>query len=206
MEVAIVLQVPMEAKLCLNPPITEPVMGCTSAQVLPLLHTQRQTVDVMLPDGNCLFRAFSKALFVVQSGHLMLRKLLVTFIESNESMFKGLCDGTLLSHCARMRKPSTFGTQAELQAAASLFQLCIYVYHKRSEERGWEWMRYKPYSREKLNYSAINIPEVPESFRMEILYNAAGAHFDLRVPMNPHNILTPPLLPEAYTTLYIDLS
>ena len=79
-------------------------------------------------------------------------------------MFKGLCDGTLQSHCARMRKPSTFGTQAELQAAASLFQLCVYVYPKRSEERGWEWMRYmyKPYSREKLNYSAINIPEVPE--------------------------------------------
>ena len=154
----------------------------------------------------CLELSLRLYLHAVQSGHLMLRKLLVTFIESNKGMFKGLCDGTLQSHCARMRKPSTFGTQAELQAAASLFQLCVYVYHKCSEERGWEWMKYKPYSREKLNYSAINIPEVPESFHIEIFYNDAGAHFDLIVPMNPHNILTPPPLPEAHTTLSIDLS
>ena len=139
MKVAIALQVPTEAKLCLNPPITQPVTGCISAQVLPVLHAQRRTVDVMLPDGNCLFRAFSKALFAVQSGHITLRKLLVTFVESNKGIFKGLCNGTLESHCARMRKASTFGTQAELQAAASLFQVYIYVFYKRSEERGWEW-------------------------------------------------------------------
>ena len=79
----------------------------------------------MLPDGNCLFRAFSKALFAVQSGHITLRKLLVNFIESNERLFRGLCNDTLQSNCARMRKATTFGTQAELQAAASLFQVFV---------------------------------------------------------------------------------
>jgi len=56
---------------------------------------------------------------------------------------------------------STFGTQAELQAAASLFQIFIYVFHKRSEERGWEWMRYKPYTKESLSYSGVSIPDAP---------------------------------------------
>ena len=204
MKVAIALQVPTEAKLCLNPPITQPVTGCISAQVLPVLHAQRRTVDVMLPDGNCLFRAFSKALFAVQSGHITLRKLLVTFVESNKGIFKGLCNGTLESHCARMRKASTFGTQAELQAAASLFQVYIYVFYKRSEERGWEWMWYKPYNKDQLN--AINIPEAPGNFHIEILYNEAGSHFDLIVPMNSHNILPPPQLPEEHTIYAIDLS
>ena len=167
MKVAIALQVPTEAKLCLNPPITQPVTGCISAQVLPVLHAQRRTVDVMLPDGNCLFRAFSKALFAVQSGHITLRKLLVTFVESNKGIFKGLCNGTLESHCARMRKASTFGTQAELQAAASLFQVYIYVFYKRSEERGWEWMWYKPYNKDQLN--AVNIPEAPGNSHRDTL-------------------------------------
>ena len=87
----------------------------------------------MLPDGNCLFRAFCKA---VQSGHIILQKLLVTFVESNKRIFKGLCNGTLESHCARMRKASTFGTQAELQAAASLFQVYIYVLVKSEAGNG----------------------------------------------------------------------
>ena len=99
-KVAIALEVPTEAKLCLSPPITPPVTNCISDQVLPVLHTQRRAIDVMLPDGNCLFRTFTKALFAVQSGHITLRKLLVTFIESNGRVFKGLCNGTLQSHCA----------------------------------------------------------------------------------------------------------
>ena len=51
MKVAIALEVPTEGKLCLSPPITPPLTGCISTQVLPVLHTQRRTIDVMLPDA-----------------------------------------------------------------------------------------------------------------------------------------------------------
>ena len=105
-----------------------------------------------------------------------------------------------------MRKATTFGTQAELQAATSLFQVFVYVFYTCNEERGWEWMWYKPYSKEKLNYSAISIPKAPDNLHIKILYNEAGSHFDLIVPMNPHGILPPPQLPEAHTTFTIDLS
>ena len=65
-------------------------------------------------------------------------------------------------------------------------------------------MWYKPYNKDQLN--AINIPEAPGNFHIKILYNEAGSHFDLIVPMNSHNILPPPHLPEKYTTYAIDLS
>ena len=136
MKVAIALEVPTEVKLCLNPHVTHTASKYIAAQVLPLFQSQRRTVDAMLPDGNCLFRALSKALFGVQSGLIKLRSLLVSFIESNTRVLGGLCNGTVESHCSMMRKASTFGTQAELQAAASLFQVMIYVFDSASEERG----------------------------------------------------------------------
>ena len=37
-------------------------------------------------------------------------------------------------------------------------------------------MWYKPYNKDQLN--AINIPEAPGNFHIEILYNEAGSHFD----------------------------
>jgi len=47
----------------------------------------------------------------------------------------------------------------------------------------------------------ISIPEVPHNFRIEILYNEAEAHFDLRVPINAHNILAPPQLRVSVTSV-----
>ena len=208
MKVAIALEVPTEAKLCLNPHVTHTASKYIAAQVLPLLQSQRRTVDAMLPDGNCLFRALSKALFGVQSGHIKLRSLLVSFIESNTRVLGGLCNGTVESHCSMMRKASTFGTQAELQAAASLFQVMIYVFDSASEERGWRWMRYKPYSKDKLLFQpTCEFPTPPEAFHIEILYDKIGCHFDLVVPMSAKESLDAPLLfGQLENTVTIDLS
>ena len=67
-------------------------------------------------------------------------------------------------------------------------------------------MWYKPYSKERLNCSDIDIPEAPDNFCTEILYNEAGSHFDLIVPMNSQHILPPPQLPDEHTTFAIGLS
>ena len=204
MKIASDLQVSTDAKLCFNPPITPPVACCISAQVLPILAIQGRTVDVMLPDGNCLFRALSKALFAVQSGHIALRKLLVAFIESNKKVLGGLCNGTVESHCERMRVTSAFGTQAELQAAASLFQLNVYVFHKPSKERGWEWMCYKPQDKKYL--TNVSFPAAPDTVAIEILYIEAASHFNLIAPKNNQQTLSPPLLLGTNSTFSIDLS
>lgn len=181
MKVALTLEVPTEARLCLNPPVTQTASHYVAINALPMLHSQGRTVDAMLPEGNCLFKALSKALFAVQSGHSKIRNLLVSFIVTNQLVFGGLRNGSVETHCGMMRKASTFGTQAELQAAASLFQFHVYVFDKPSKERGWGWMRYKPFGKEKLNYHNIYLPPPPNGFQIELLYDEVGAHFDLIV-------------------------
>ena len=160
MKLAISLEIPTEAKLCLQPQITS-LTQCL--EVVPLLKAQDRIVDAIIPDGNCLFRALSKALFAVQSGHLKIRQLLVNFIQLNAKEFSGLCNGSIASHCAGMKVPATFGTQAELYAAASLFQIPVYVFYKRSEEEGWEWMMYDSYNKESLQTPARVTERAPEN-------------------------------------------
>ena len=69
MQLATMLEVPTHADFCYNRPITLPI----GYEVLPMLNSLGRTVDAMLPDGNCLFRSLSKALFAVPSGHLTIK-------------------------------------------------------------------------------------------------------------------------------------
>ena len=146
MSVAITLEMPTEAKLHLNPPITPPGAGCINTEACP----SHSRPDYGCYDSKCKLLIPSMALFAVQSGH-NTTEAVGHFIQSNEKAFGGLCNGPFQSHCASMRMAAAFGTQAELQAAPSLFQVPVYILHKCSQERGWEWMRYKPYNKECLN-------------------------------------------------------
>ena len=185
-QLAISFEVQTEAKLCFNPPVTLPIEGSMGHQLLPLLNSQGRTVDAMLPDGNCLFRSLSMALFAVSSGHLNVRKLIVQFIESNPRELGGLCNGPLPQHSERMRQAGVFGTQVELQAATSLFQVPVYIFQKPNVSRLWEWMVYKPQSKDRLDFSAcprIAALKPPTNFNIEMLYNAA--HCDVIASINP---------------------
>ena len=123
------LQIPTEARFCFNPPVCPPLLGSMGHQLLPRLNSQGRTIDAILPGGNCLFRSISKSLFGTSSGHLHLRKLMVTFTKSNIRLLGGLCNPpSIEEHCKRMETPGTFGTQAELQATAFLFQVPVYLY------------------------------------------------------------------------------
>ena len=201
------MEVQTEAKVCFNPPVTLPIEGSMGHKLLPLLNSQGRTVDIMLPDGNCLFRSLSKALFAVPSGHLHLRKVIVDFIKSNLRQLGGLCNGSLPEHCERMRKAGIFGTQAELQAAASLFQVPVYIFQKPNDLSLWEWMVYKPQSKDQLDFSAyqcIARLKHPTNFHIEMLYNAA--HFDVIASLNPTAILPSPELAGKNKLVSIDLS
>ena len=59
-------------------------------------------------------------------------------------------------------------------------------------------MWYTPHSKENLNCTAINIPEVPNKFRIELLYNGTASNFDLIVSITPHSFIPPPRVPEAH--------
>ena len=196
----------MEARFCFNPPVSPPLPGSVGHRLLPILNKQGRTIDKILPDGNCLFRSISKALFGTSSGHIHLRKLIVSFIRSNLQLLGGLCNPpSTEEHCKCMEKPGTFGTQAELQAAASLFQVPVYLFQKPNETRDWAWMVYSPQPKRRLNYTAclaLEAVQSPSTFDIEILYH--GAHFDVIVSSDPTVQLPFPHLP--HSSCFVDLS
>ena len=200
------LQIPTEARFCFNPPVCPPLLGSMGHQLLPRLNRQGRTIDAILPDGNCLFRSISKSLFGTSSGHLHLRKLMVTFTKSNIRLLGGLCNPpSIEEHCKRMERPGTFGTQAELQATAPLFQVPVYLYQKPNVTRDWEWMVYSPQPKRRLNFTAcpgLETVQSPSTFDIEILYH--GVHFDVIASSDPRVQLPFPHLPR--TSCSIDLT
>ena len=197
------MQIPTEARFCFNPPTYPPLPGSMGHQLLPTLNSQGRTIDAIVPDGNCLFRSISKALFGTSSGHLHLRKLIVSFIRSNLQLLGGLCNlPSIEEHCKRMETPGTFGTQAKLQATASLFQVPVYLFQK---PKDWEWMVYSPQPKRRLNYTVCPGLETvlsPSTFDIEIPYH--GAHFDVIASSDPRVQLPFPHLPNISCS--IDLS
>ena len=97
----------------------------------------------------------------MQTGHLTLRALLTFFILKNDTIFGGLCNEKVEDYCTRMSKEAIYGTQAELHAAASYFQVPIFVLDKPNETRGWGWIKYTPVNSARLNFTgtpSISLP------------------------------------------------
>ena len=98
----------------------------------PFLFKQGREPDRVLGDGNCLFRALSRALTGVEDHHIALRKTIAEFEASNTTTFQPLhiaINQTIPfpDHLQNIRKLSVWGTNLEIIAAASLFQLDIYL-------------------------------------------------------------------------------
>ncbi len=86
-------------------------------------------LDSVLGDGNCMFQSLAKQLSGDSDKHGPLREKLCEFIFLNGEVLKGwLTDGVILEeHLRSICKPNTFGTQLELKAASTMFNLDIYV-------------------------------------------------------------------------------
>ena len=76
-----------------------------------------------------MFRSLTKQLSGDSDKHGQLRDKLCEFISLNGELLKGwLTDGiNLEEHLQSVSKPSIFGTQLELKAASTMFNLDIYV-------------------------------------------------------------------------------
>ena len=81
----------------------------------------------VLGDGNCLFRALSAQL--TGTDHIALRKIIVEFEAKNPSIFGKKVQAAktdFTAHLESMQKILVWGTDIEIEAAASLFQTEIY--------------------------------------------------------------------------------
>ena len=76
-----------------------------------------------------MFRSLSKQICGDSDKHLLQRNKLCEFISINSEVLKGwVTKGlTLEEHLKRVCKPGVFGTQLELKAASTLFNVSIYI-------------------------------------------------------------------------------
>ena len=111
--------------------------------------------DKIVGDGNCLFRAISKAITGTEANHLAVREAVCEFmmLDSNVCNFRPLT----LSHDSsdpkivvgsyikkqKLRKDGEWGTDVEIHVAATMFQINIFV----SLVGGFDvrsWVPYRP--------------------------------------------------------------
>lgn len=163
------------------------------------LATVGRTLDIIIGDGNCFFRALSKELFGDQQFHHNLRQIIVNFIYQNSLLFEPLLRApdhesdivTIETHCTQMLQEGEFATEMEIQAAASFLQIPVYLYTKCPPHTTWIWYRYTPAALPDTAYlhikSGRNFPlPAPENYHIEMCHTGL-IHFDRIIPINPDN-------------------
>ena len=125
-----------------------PVVPNGYSLLKPFLNEQQRKAYRVLGDHNCLFRALSKALSGVEDYHTHLRKAIAEFEEINLTLFepihKSISGTAFNSHVKNMKKLYTWGTTTEIIAAATLFQLEIYLATDNYKSGIPTWLLYSP--------------------------------------------------------------
>lgn len=129
LQTAMTFKVP-DSRKCLSPPVVPPSANSIYEEVLILLSQNRQ-VDVIIGDGNCLFRALSKALYGVETGHFVLWGFLVSFILKNQgSLWPNVKRGYIWNTsralcCYLILSGFNFQAQCHKQVGLDQVQTCI---------------------------------------------------------------------------------
>ena len=113
----------------------------------PFLHPQGRAVDRVVGDGNCLFRSLSLQLTGTQDHHLQLRIAIAEFEKSNqifEQLNTAINKTPFTSHLKNIKKTCIWGTTVEILAAASLFQVDVYVATDSYHPGRPRWLKYMP--------------------------------------------------------------
>ena len=92
-----------------------------------------------------MFRSMSHQLFASPDKDFEVRSLLVRFESKNRSVFSTLLteinEPDIASHIKQMLRPGIWGTHVELFAAATYFQIPMYILKASSKECKWEVFR-----------------------------------------------------------------
>ena len=140
----------------------------------------------MLGDGNCMFRSLSHQLFGSPTEHYEVRSLLVGFEAKNCSFFSPLLTelnaSDIDSYIIQMLRPGTWGTHIELLAAATFFQVPVYIL-KLSQNQQLKWEVYNPLGpQDNFRYQLCPVIDVgaedfnrPDHFE---LLHSFGCHYD----------------------------
>ncbi|CAK9785091.1 unnamed protein product, partial [Cutaneotrichosporon oleaginosum] len=97
----------------------------TKHKVRPPFYSTKWT----LPDGNCMFHAFAKAIGNI--NHRAARQAAVTHIANNRQSFAPYVDGNIENYIATMAALGEYGDHITLRALSTAFQVGIKVLEQR---------------------------------------------------------------------------
>ena len=124
-----------------------------------VLSTQGRKRHSIIGDGNCLFRALAYIVYGTEDLHAKMRSLLVDFVSNNQPLCQPLViSGKLEEHIQYMLHSRQWGTQVELQAASTLFQMDLYTLRQSPQTHEYGWTRYKPHEATNLQFPTENYP------------------------------------------------
>ena len=105
-------------------------------------------------DGNCLFRALALAVTGNEQNHMLVRQGVVAYMRQHRNSVKhyiiresvgNSLDEDFEAQMCEMENNGTWGTQAEIISAASMFQTNMHMYQRRQNRSGviGEWHTYR---------------------------------------------------------------
>ncbi|XP_065904772.1 uncharacterized protein [Dysidea avara] len=122
----------------------EQVSNCQKAY--QFISSQRRKIVPIFGDGNCLFRSLSYAVYGDQDLHFDLRNKLVGVIRSNRHKFHHLImqHTSMEQHINQMCKVDIWGTQVEIYAMATLYNIPVYIASQNPKSLNYFWCKYTP--------------------------------------------------------------
>lgn len=130
-------------------------------------------------DGNCLFRTLVTG---DEGHHMMIRHRLVAYMRQHKNNAKhyirreprgnNFLDRNFEIQMCEMEKDRTWGTQAEIITAASMFQTNIHMYQHRQTTSGvlGEWNTYR---------ADMLLRCCPNQQKCSMYLNHTGAHYNV---------------------------
>ena len=177
-----------------------PLASSNPDHVLSIQGRKRHSI---IGDGNCLFRALAYIVYGTEDLHAKMRSLLVDFVSKNQPLFQPLViSGKLEEHIQYMLHSRQWGTQVELQAASTLFQMDLYTLRQSPQTHEYGWTRYKPHEATNLQFPTENYPRTLNAMDHMELCHTGGCHFDCIVDEENLFPLVCPRLPGSH--IYID--
>lgn len=161
-------------------------------------------------DGNCYFRAISHLLFGSEDNHLEIRTLLVRFINHNKTVFEKYLmqvnESTIQAHIKKLLRPSTWATQVEVLATASVFGISVY-YCTPTSSGNFHWEVLKPLNDQLNQLTFLFPPElsetltIPRHLELSLVHN----HYDCVVSLKTGYLCSTP--PQLYgPSTFMDLT
>ena len=126
--------------------------------------------------------------------YVAIRKVLVEFEEPNKDQFANyltVSDATNIDdHICSMARPFVWGTQVELLAASSFFQ--VPIYYCQASQGTYRWHMLGPVSETKnLKYPADTNTQGIKVKHFELMYHT-GVHYDSIVNQSTNRVSTTP--------------